>query len=78
MNILVEKAVWQPSDYKCTCPHCNASVYSKTPKKNYVCTECNKEFLATVAQQKNDFVTGYMVQKGLQSLLHVLSSQLVV
>ena len=49
MNILVEKAVWQPSEYKCTCPHCNAAVYSKTPKKNYVCTECNKEFLATVA-----------------------------
>lgn len=48
-NTLVEKAVWQPSEYKCTCPHCNATVFSKTPKKNYVCTECNKEFLATVA-----------------------------
>jgi transposase-like protein len=49
MNILVEKAVWQPTEYKCTCPHCKATIFSKTPEKNIVCTECNKEFLASVA-----------------------------
>ena len=49
MNTMVEKAVWEPSEYKCTCPHCNATNLSKEPKKNYVCIECNKEFLATVA-----------------------------
>jgi ribosomal protein L37AE/L43A len=43
------EAVWQPTEYKCTCPHCNATNLSKEPTKNFVCIECNKEFLAAVA-----------------------------
>ena len=49
VNNMVETAIWKPSEYKCTCPHCGATNYSNAPKKNYVCTKCNKEFLATVA-----------------------------
>lgn len=48
-NVMLETAVWKPSEYKCKCPHCGTTNYSNAPKKNYVCAECNKEFLATVA-----------------------------
>ena len=45
---MVETAVWKPSEYECKCSHCGATNSSNAPKKNYVCIECNKEFLATV------------------------------
>ena len=49
VNIMVETAVWEPTEYKCTCPHCGFKIWQAKPQKDMVCTECNKEFLATVA-----------------------------
>ena len=46
---MVETAVWEPTEYKCTCPHCGFKIWQAKPQKDMVCTECNKEFLATVA-----------------------------
>ena len=49
VNIMAETAVWEPTEYKCICPHCGFKIWQAKPQKDMVCTECNKEFLATVA-----------------------------
>jgi len=47
-------AIWEPTEYKSVCPHCSATNLSKIPALHYVCTACNKEYLAAVAHTEED------------------------
>ncbi len=46
---IMEEIVWYPSEWKCECPHCEATNTCPAPHKNFVCTECGKAFAASVA-----------------------------
>ena len=48
------EAIWEPTEYKSVCPHCSATNLSKIPVMHYVCTDCNKEYMATVAHTEED------------------------
>ena len=55
VKIMAEtEAIWEPTEYKSVCPHCSATNLSKIPVTHYVCTDCNKEYLATVAHTEED------------------------
>ena len=55
VNIMAETvAIWEPTEYKSVCPHCSATNLSKIPALHYVCTACNKEYLAAVAHTEED------------------------
>ena len=42
VNIMAETAVWEPTEYKCICPHCGFKIWQAKPQKDMVCTECNQ------------------------------------
>lgn len=55
VNIMVETIViWEPTEWNCLCPYCNAKNLSKIPALNNVCTACGKEFMARVAHTEED------------------------
>ena len=55
VKIMTEtEAVWEPTEYKSVCPHCSATNLSKIPVTYYVCIDCNKEYMATVAHTEED------------------------
>jgi len=45
----MEETVWYPSEWKCECPHCEATNTCSVPQKDLVCGECGKAFAASVA-----------------------------
>jgi transposase-like protein len=53
-NMAETEAVWEPTEYKSVCPHCSATNLSKILVTHYVCTDFNKEYIATVAQTEED------------------------
>jgi hypothetical protein len=45
----MEETFWYPSEWKCKCPHCEATHTCSVPQKDLVCIECEKAFAASVA-----------------------------
>ena len=45
----MEEIFWYPSEWKCKCPHCEATNICSVPQKDLVCIECEKAFAASVA-----------------------------
>jgi transposase-like protein len=41
---------------KSICPHCSATNLSKIPVTHYVCTDCNKEYMATVGPHRRRLI----------------------
>jgi hypothetical protein len=46
---IMEETVWYPSEWKCKCPHCEATNTCSVPQKDLMCIECGKEFAVSVA-----------------------------